>query len=254
MKLDGKVAIITGAGQGIGKAIALALARKGSSVVIADINIKAAEIVKEEVALFSKAIAMKVDVSKKSDVDRLLRVCLKEFGKIDVLVNNAGIAIMSGAHEITEEQWDEVIEINLKGTFLCCQAVGKEMIKVRNGKIVNIASISGHSAAPNMMTYNVSKAGVIQLTKTLAVEWAKYNINVNSISPGITESVLLDKLRIEDPKAFKAREQRIPLKRVNKPGDIAKLVVFLSSEASNNITGEDIRVDGGMLAIHPGLV
>ena len=254
MKASGKVAIVTGAGQGIGKAIALALVKEGADVVIADINLKAAEICAEEATAFGKAIAMKVDVSSKVDVDRMMKEALKQFRRIDILVNNAGIAIMAGADEITVEQWDQVVDINLKGTFLCSQAVGREMIKRKSGKIINIASAAAHSAAPNMVAYNVSKAGVIQLTKTLAVEWAKYNINVNSISPGVTEGVMLSRLRVEDPEAFKAREQRIPLKRVNQPKDIAKLVIFLSSEDSDNITGEDIRLDGGMLAIHPGLV
>jgi len=254
MKASGKVAIVTGAGQGIGKAIALALVKEGADVVIADINLKAAEIFAEEATAFGKAIAMKVDVSSKVDVDRMMKEALKQFRRIDILVNNAGIAIMAGADEITVEQWDQVVDINLKGTFLCSQAVGREMIKRKSGKIINIASAAAHSAAPNMVAYNVSKAGVIQLTKTLAVEWAKYNINVNSISPGVTEGVMLSRLRVEDPEAFKAREQRIPLKRVNQPKDIAKLVIFLSSEDSDNITGEDIRLDGGMLAIHPGLV
>lgn len=254
MRVGGKVGIVTGAGQGIGKAIALALAKEGANVVIADINLKAADTVAEEAAAFGKVIATKVDVSSKASIEAMVGRSLEYFGLIDILVNNAGIAIMSAADEITIEQWDQVINTNLKGTFLCSQAVGREMIKSRSGKIINIASAAAHSAAPNMVAYNVSKAGVVQLTKTLAVEWAKYNINVNSISPGVTEGIMLSRLRVDDPAAFKAREERIPLKRVNQPEDIAKLVIFLSSEDSNNITGEDIRLDGGMLAIHPGLV
>ena len=254
MRVGGKVGIVTGAGQGIGKAIALELAKEGANVVIADINLKAAENVAKEATAFGKAIAIEVDVSSKADIDRMLKESLKQFGRVDILVNNAGIAIMAEASEVMLEEWDRVMDINLKGVFLCSQAVGREMIRRRNGKIINIASAAAHSAAPNMVSYNVSKAGVIQLTKTLAVEWAKYNINVNSISPGVTEGVMLSQLRVDDPAAFKAREERIPLKRVNPPEDIARLVVFLSSMDSDNITGEDIRLDGGMLAIHPGLV
>lgn len=254
MELEGKVALVTGGGQGIGKAIVLALAKKGASVVIADIDLESADKVAGEAGKFSKAVAKKADVSSETDVKQLVRETLEEFGRIDILVNNAGIDLKLPTEEVTVEQWQQVMDINLKSVFLCAQAVGREMIKNRSGKIINIASVAGHAAVPRMAAYNASKAGVLLLTKTLAVEWAKYNINVNSISPGVTETSLLSRLRMEDPEAIKAREERIPLGRVAQPEDIAQVAVFLASSASDNITGEDIKSDGGMLAIHAGYV
>ena len=253
MIVRGKIAVVTGGGQGIGKSIAESLGEEGARVIIADIDMKAAEAVAYKINEFGEAKAMKLDVSKKDDIERMVKKTIKEFGRIDILVNNAGILISSSAEEFALEHFKRVLNVNLTGTFLCCQAVGREMIKNRNGKIINIASAAAHCAAPNMLAYNVSKAGVIQLTKTFAIEWGKYNINVNSISPGITESEMLTRLRVEDPEAFMAREQKIPLKRINQPKDIAKLVLFLASPDSDNITGEDVLLDGGMLAIHPGL-
>jgi len=254
MELEGKVALVTGGGQGIGKAIVLALAKKGASVVIADIDLESADKVADEAGKFSKAVAKKADVSSETDVKRLVKETLEEFGRIDILVNNAGIDLKLPTEEVTVEQWQRVMDINLKGAFLCAQAVGKEMIKNRSGKIINIASVAGHSPVPRMAAYNASKAGVLLLTKTLAVEWAQYNINVNSISPGVTETSLLSRLRMENPEAIKAREKRIPLGRVAQPEDIAQVAIFLASSASDNITGEDIKSDGGMLAIHAGYV
>lgn len=254
MELEGKVALVTGGGQGIGRAIVLALAKKGASVVIADIDLESADKVAGEAGKFSKAVAKKADVSSETDVKQLVRETLEELGRIDILVNNAGIDLKLPTEEVTVEQWQQVMDINLKSTFLCAQAVGREMIKNRSGKIINIASVAGHAAVPRMAAYNASKAGVLLLTKTLAVEWAKYNINVNSISPGVTETSLLSRLRMENPEAIKAREERIPLGRVAQPEDIAQVAVFLASSASDNITGEDIKSDGGMLAIHAGYV
>lgn len=254
MELEKKVALVTGGGQGIGKAIVLALAKKGASVVIADIDLESADKVADEAGKFGKAVAKKADVSSETDVKRLVKETLEEFGRIDILVNNAGIDLKLPTEEVTVEQWQRVMDINLKGAFLCAQAVGKEMIKNRSGKIINIASVAGHSPVPRMAAYNASKAGVLLLSKTLAVEWAQYNINVNSISPGVTETSLLSRLRMEDPEAIKAREKRIPLGRVAQPEDIAQVAIFLASSASDNITGEDIKSDGGMLAIHPGYV
>ena len=254
MELEGKVALITGGGQGIGKAIVLALAKKGASVVIVDIDLESAGKVADEAGKFSKVVAKKADVSSETDVKQLGREALKEFGRIDILVNNAGIDQKLPTEEVTVEQWQQVMDINLKSVFLCAQAVGREMIKNRSGKIINIASVAGHAAIPRMAAYNASKAGVLLLSKTLAVEWAQYNINVNSISPGVTETSLLSRLRMENPEAIKARGKRIPLGRVAQPEDIAQVAIFLASSASDNITGEDIKSDGGMLAIHAGYV
>ena len=255
MRLKEKVAIVTGGGSGIGKAIGLAFVREGAEVIIVGrTTSKLEEVAKEARAIGGKMISMKVDVSNEYQVEEMVKKTLKGFGKIDILVNNAGIVIMSPAEKMTTEQWDAVVNVNLKAPFLCSRAVGKEMIKRGGGKIINIASMGGHLAIPLSASYSASKAGLLLLTKALAIEWGKYNINVNSISPGVTEAGMFLKFKVENPEAAKAREQTIPLKRVNQPEDIANAVIFLASPDSDSINGEDIGVDGGMLSVHPGYV
>jgi NAD(P)-dependent dehydrogenase (short-subunit alcohol dehydrogenase family) len=254
VRVEGKTAMVTGGGQGIGKAIAQELAREGANVIVADVNRESACEVAKGLNIGERAVGIHVDVRSEADIDRMVKHAVARFGGVDILINNAGISIMAPADEITISQWQAVLDINLTGTLLCCKAVMKVMSKMGHGKIINIASAAAHTAAPNMVAYNVSKAGVVHLTKTLAIEWAKHNINVNSVSPGITKGVMLDKLCQEDPVAFAARKRRIPLNRVNDPEDVAKVVVFLACEDSDNITGEDILIDGGTLAVHPGLV
>lgn len=253
MKLDGKVAIVTGAGQGIGRTIALNLAEEGASVVVCDINLQTAQDVTKEIeSLGRQAQAIKADVSNSQEVSQLVAKSLDRFKKIDILVNNAGICPIAPAEEHTEDEWDKTIDINLKGTFLCSQAVGREMIKQKCGKIVNIASTSGHIGTHGIIAYSVSKAGVISLTRVLAVEWAKHNINVNAVSPGTVKTPMTEKVLVDVLKTHEERTRRTPLGREAIPEDVAKAVVFLISPEADYITGDIITVDGGMTAVHPG--
>jgi len=254
MKLEGQVAIVTGAGQGIGRAIALTLAKEGAAVIVNDINLESAKKVADEIkSLGGQAQAIKADVSKGEEVNTLVEKTLDNFKKIDILINNAGTAKLTPTMELTEAEWDSTIDVNLKGQFLCSQAVAKHMIQQRRGKIVNIASIGAHIGTPGLVAYSASKGGVIQLTKVLAVEWGKHNINVNAVSPGLTMTELVKAVFKNRPE-FTEGVERIPLQRLAMPEDIANAVLFLASSESDYITGQVIIVDGGTLAIHPRMV
>jgi len=254
MRLEGQVAIVTGAGQGIGRAIALTLAKEGAAVVVNDINLESAKKVADEIkSQGGQAQPIKADVSNREEVNTLVEKTLDNFKKIDILVNNAGTAKLTPTMELTEAEWDSTIDINLKGQFLCSQAVAKHMIQQKRGKIVNIASLAAHIGTPGLMAYSASKGGVIQLTKVLAVEWGKHNITVNAVSPGLTMTELVKAVFKERPDVFEGVE-RIPLKRLAMPEDIANAVLFLASPESDYISGQVLPVDGGTLAIHPRLV
>jgi len=255
MKLEGKVAIVTGAGMGIGRAIALTLAQEGADIVTADIDLELAKKVNEEIkSLGRQAQAIKADVSSSEEVNQLVNKTLDNFKRIDILINNAGITELAPAEEMTETLWDKHIDICLKGPFLCSQAVGRQMIKQKRGKIVNIASIAGHVAMPGNAAYGASKGGVLQLTRVLAVEWAKYNINVNAVSPGVTMTAIVENMMKDHPEMVKNYLARIPTRRAAKPEDIANAVLFLVSSESDDVTGQEIIVDGGVCALHPGYV
>ena len=244
MKLAGKVALVTGAAQGIGKAVALLLARNGADIVVSDINLeKAEETVKEVQALGRKALAMKVDVATLGDVEKTVEAILVQFGKVDILVNNAGIARDKLILRMTEEDWDAVLNINLKGTFNCTKAVVRHMSKQRSGKIVNIASVVGEMGNAGQGNYAASKAGVIGFTKTIAREFAQRGINVNAIAPGYIETPMTDAL---PDKAKEELKRLIPMDRLGKPEDVAEAVLFLVSEASSYITGHVLNVNGGI--------
>jgi NAD(P)-dependent dehydrogenase (short-subunit alcohol dehydrogenase family) len=251
MRLGGKVAVVTGGGQGIGRAIALTFAKEGSDVVIYDVIPEPAEKVADEIkTLRRKALFIKCDVSSSAEVKQATQKVLDNFRKIDILVNNAGIAIPAPAEETTEEMWDRTIDINLKGQFLCSQAIGRQMIKQKHGKIINIASTAATVTTPLLCAYAASKGGVLLLTKALAAEWGKYNINVNAVSPGLTETPIIKGVAEKAPPGyFEGRVKRIPLKRQNQPEDIANTVLFLASSESDNISGEAILVDGGVCAV-----
>lgn len=243
--LKDKVALITGSGQGIGRAIALKLASYGANIVVSDViedNGKA--VCDEIISLGREAIFVKCDVSNMNEVENLATLAMEKFGKIDILVNNAGITRDTLILKMTEEDWDKVIAINLKGTFNCSKVISKLMIKQRSGRIINIASIIGLVGNAGQCNYAASKAGIIGLTKSIAKELALRNITVNAIAPGFIKTKMTDNIpdKIKDELL-----KQIPLRKLGEPEDVANAVLFLSSDLASYITGEVIKVDGGMV-------
>lgn len=241
--LSGKKTIITGGAKGIGKSVAVSFAQAGADVAIIDIDIeKAWNVVKEIEKYGIKAIAVKTDVAKPDEVNNMVISVLNSFKTIDVLFNNAGICINENAEDMLLPSWEKVIDVNLTGVFLVAQAVGRIMIKNKKGSIINTASMSGHivNNPQPQCAYNTSKAGVIQLTKSLAVEWAKYNVRVNSISPGYisTEMTLSAKQWIS------TWIENTPMKRMGLPEELNGAVIYLASDASTFTTGTDLIIDG----------
>lgn len=251
-RLSGKVALITGGGTGIGRAIAVAFAREGASVAVAARRV---EKLKEVTGAIEKeggqAIALECDVTRAKDAERAVRETAVKFGKLDVLVNNAGTLSVSTVENITEEDWDRVMTVNLKGPFLLSRAALKEFRKAGGGAIVNIGSVLGLVAMQNRAAYCASKGGVTLLTKAMALDHAHENVRVNCICPSIVETELVKGLFDDSPQGKvlrKAREGTIPLGRFGKPIDVAELAVFLASEESSWITGAAIPLDGGLTA------
>ena len=246
--LEKKVAIVTGASSGIGKSVALTLVEAKANVTLVDIRIDVLNQLANQITKKGqKALAIKSDISKKDEVVRMVQETLKEFTKIDILVNCAGINRRAPAEILSEKDWDDLINTNLKGVFLCSQAVGKVMIKQRKGKIINISSINSVIVGENLSGYDASKGGVKQLTKSLALSWAKYNINVNAIGPGNFKTEMT-KSQYENEDKSKEVISRIPLKRWGEPQkDLSGSIILLASEASDYITGQTIYVDGGCL-------
>jgi len=246
MSLNGKVSIITGGGQGLGKAIALALAQKGSDIVIADLNLDAAKRVEEEIKLLGRrALAMAVDVSLAPDVKKMVEGVWREWERVDILINNAGICQVVSIAAMQVEDWDRVMAVNLKGVFLCSQAVMGIMKKQRSGKIINLGSVAGKMGG--LLTgahYSASKAGVICFTKALARELAPYGITVNAVAPGVIDTDMIQNITGGD---FSTYLKTIPLGTIGAPEDVAKAVAFLASEDARYITGEILDVIGGML-------
>jgi NAD(P)-dependent dehydrogenase (short-subunit alcohol dehydrogenase family) len=257
MNLANQVALVTGAGQGIGKASALALAAAGAHVVAADIAGRKAEETAEAImSLQRRALPVQADVGDLRDIDRMVRQTLDEFGQIDILLNNAGVTRRADIMELTEEDWDRIHRVNAKGVFFCLQRVAREMIPRRSGRIVNIASIAGKGyEGTSNAAYAASKGAVISLTKTAAQQLGRHNINVNSVCPGVTRTALSEaNLHIraqQEGVTVEEMERRranvIPLKRANDPEDIAAMVVFLASAGARNITGQCFNVDGGLI-------
>ena len=244
--LTGEVAIVTGGNQGIGLAISKGLAQAGATVVIADIvgdkALKVAESLKAEGL---KASAIQVDVTKLPSLTSLVSKVMAEYGKIDVLVNSAGVLLRKQAEEVLEEEWDFVMGVNLKGLFFCCQQVGKEMIKKQKGKIINISSDVSQIARGGISTYSISKAGVSQLTRALAVEWGKYNVHVNAIAPGTTLTEMTRSFLEKNPDVLEERKKANPMGRLAEPSDHVGVAIFLASSASDFVNGQTYHVDGG---------
>jgi 3-oxoacyl-[acyl-carrier protein] reductase len=250
MKLEKKTALVTGASRGIGRAIALALAGEGANVVVnySTSVLEAEKVVREITKLGRGSFAIKTDVSDKPAVERMIAEVVNQFGKIDILVNNAGMATVSPSEKLEENIWRHGIDVMLTGVFFCSQAAGKEMIKQKSGKIINIASVNGIVAFPERACYCSAKAGVMALTKVLGCEWAGYNINVNAVAPGYVETDLVSGLVAKGTLDVNELAGRTPNGKLAKPGDVAATVVFLASEDSKHIVGQTIVVDGGWTA------
>ncbi len=246
MKLENKVSLITGAGRGIGKEIAVLFAKEGSDLALCDVDEGLLEATKKEIADSTgrKVLAGKVNVTVAEEVEEFVKKILDNFGGLDILVNNAGITRDNLVMRMTENEWDAVLDVNLKGAFNCLKAVTRPMMKKRSGKIVNMASIIGIMGNAGQANYSASKGGLIALTKAVAKELGSRNINVNAIAPGFIQTDMTDKL------AGDAKERLlglIPLGRMGNTRDVANLVLFLASDDSSYITGQVIKVDGGMV-------
>ena len=247
MKFDGKIAIVTGAGYGIGEAIALSLAKEGADVVVNDVNIESARSVADKIkAIGRRALAIKADVYKSNEVNEMVKTTLSEFGKVDILVNNAGGSARERSSEFkdsAEEVWDFVIGRNLKGVLNCTRAVINHMLERRSGKIVNIASVAAIKGEIGQADYGAAKAGIIGFSRVLAKEVGRQGINVNCISPGVIDTPALQQL----PKEIVDRYRNmLVIPRLGQPQDIANMAVFLASEEADYITGQNYMVCGGM--------
>ncbi len=244
MELEGQIALVTGGGQGIGRAISLALAKDGADVIIFELNSeKTEEVSKDIYSLGRKTLSVTVDVSNAEEVEDGFRKAIESFGRIDILVNNAGITKDALIVRMKDEDWDKVLEVNLKGAFLCTRSAVKTMSKQRYGRIINISSVVAFMGNPGQVNYVASKAGILGLTKTVAKEYATRGITVNAIAPGFIQTAMTDALP-EQVKETMLKE--IPLGKFGSPDDVARAVRFLALKDSGYITGQVIHVNGGM--------
>jgi len=249
-KLEGRTCVVTGASKGIGRAIALRMADEGCNLVVNynTHDLEAAETVAMIEKINRRALLLKADVSRKAEVESLAEKAAETFGKVDILVNNAGVFMAKPSLELTESEWDKAIDVNLKGVFLCSQIIGKTMANRGTGVIINISSVAAFASFPNRASYCAAKAGVVSLTKTLAIEWARYNIRVNCVAPSYLETE-----RLRDEVKTGTRDitpilERTPMKRLGNPNEVASIVAFLASDEASFVTGETILADGGWLA------
>lgn len=243
MGFEGKVVLVTGGARGIGREIAVHFAREKAKLVLFDVNQETLDRTEKELSAYTEVMTAVVDVTSLSEVEAAINKIIDKTGRVDILVNNAGITRDNLLLRLSENDWDKVVNVNLKGTFNCSKAVARFMVKQRSGKIVNISSIIGIIGNPGQANYSASKAGVIAMTKSLARELGTRNICVNSVAPGFIKTAMTDEL------SEKARENmlsRIPVGRFGEPADIARAVVFLASSAADYITGQVLVVDGGM--------
>jgi 2-deoxy-D-gluconate 3-dehydrogenase len=246
--LSEKIAVVTGAGRGLGFDISLTLARYGAHVVACSRTESELETVAEKIrAMGRQAITVPMDVSHIRSIRPMVDQAVEAFGRIDILVNNAGINRPQRAEDVTADNWDQVMDTNLKGLFFCAQAVGRVMISQKKGKIINISSDAGTVGIPGRAAYCASKGGVNLVTKVLAIEWAQHQINVNAIAPAFIETPLTEPM-LKDPAFNKYVLESTPLGRVGKPKDVSSAVVFLASEASDYMTGHILLIDGGWTA------
>jgi len=245
--LNGKVALVVGGHGGIGKAIALGLADAGADIAVSSRNMDALkDVVKEIEAKNRKALAVTADITDEKQVNEMVDKLVKAFGHIDILVNSAGLAIRKPADSFPIDEWQKVMDINTRGTFLCCQAVGRVMLKQKSGRIINVSSVRGRYGLPSgYAAYCPSKGAVDTLTRTLACEWAKSNVLVNAVAPTIVETDLT-KGALADPAYAKQMRDRIPMGKWAMPEDIAGAVIFFASEASSFVTGQILYIDGGV--------
>lgn len=245
--LKGKVAIVTGASKGLGKAMAEALAGAGADVVVAARTISLLEETAEVITRYGRrALPIKCDVANDDDVQKMVKVAVQEMGKIDILVNNAGIQISKSFKSETYESWDRHIKVNLYSAFSTCKAVGPLMVRQKRGKVINIASVLGERVTWAALPYCTSKGALIQFTRALAFEWARYNINVNAIAPGWFETEIIDVLN-QFPENKRRVLEHIPLGRIGQPPELSGTVIYLASSASDYMTGETIFIDGGYM-------
>lgn len=246
--LTGKIAVLVGASRGIGRPMALAMGHAGADVVVSSRTRSELESLADELrGLGRKSLVHTADVTNIKDIQALSDAVVEEFGRIDILVNNAGLGLHEPAFDATEEQWDSLIDTNLKGVFFCCQIIGKVMVKQRKGKIINLNSTFGLVGIPNRSIYCSSKGGITQLTKALAVEWAPYNVNVNAIAPTSVRTPMNEALH-RDPKWRKEWLGRLPMDRFCEPEDLFGALVFFASDTSDMVTGVTLPIDGGWTA------
>ena len=249
MKLAGKVALITGSGRGIGKAIALLFAAEGADIAVNDVNLQSAMQTAEAVKqIGQRAIAIQASVAEANEVDSMVNQVIDELGGVHILVNNAGISTSGPTIDETVQTWEKITDVILKGPFLCSQNVGRWMISHGGGVILNIASTAGITGIPELVSYGPAKAGVLQMTRVLAMEWAKYNIRVNSIAPRVVKTPMSEEGMKKKGITMDYFAEIIPLGRIAEPEDIAKAALFLVSDDASYITAVNLPVDGGYLA------
>ncbi|MGC5323914.1 SDR family NAD(P)-dependent oxidoreductase [Brevibacillus sp. SYSU BS000544] len=246
--LTGRVAIVTGGSKGLGAGMAMTLAKQGADVAIVSRNVTEGEAVAASIrSLGRKSIALAADVKKIESIQLMVQQVKHAFGRIDILVNNAGVGATKYALEVSEEEWDHVIDTNLKGVFFCAQAVAKVMKEQQYGKIINIASVAGAVGAVGMSPYCASKAGVVNLTRTLAKEWARYNINVNAIGPGYIKTAINEDVLSNEAFVGKVLSM-LAIKRLGELNDLSGALLLLASDTASYITGQTYFIDGGALA------
>jgi NAD(P)-dependent dehydrogenase (short-subunit alcohol dehydrogenase family) len=247
--LDGEVALITGAAGGLGAAIASGLAQAGARLVLADLSAEGMAAVQDRIQNMGTDVRVqRTDVTRADEVAAAVDLAVDEWKKLDILVNCAGITLRRAAVDFPEAEWDRILAINLKGTWLCCQAAGRVMIRQQRGRIINMASIGGLVGLPMSVAYCASKGGVVQLTRTLAVEWASYGVTVNAIAPSTFETPMVKAVLDSEPEYRQRVVDRIPVGRMGQPEEVIGAVIYLAAPSSSMVTGHILSVDGGYTA------